>query len=189
MSRRRAAPSWRHRSMLTPHRVECAESLGGRILDCGAGAGEYLDHLRGEVVALDRDPEALAGLAHRPRVLADAGALPFADRSFDAVWACAVAQYLELDGFVAEAKRVTRPGGRLLILVPNGRSPWDRLKRLLGMPTWWDQEGILTQYSVDDLERHGEVTGEVRFLPGERLLRRRPRLGHSLMLHVTVDGA
>jgi SAM-dependent methyltransferase len=167
--------------------VASARTLSGRILDCGGGLGEYLPYLGGGTVVLDRALGPLRSLAAAQRVAGDAERLPFCADAFDNVWCCAVAQYLHLSDLVGEMIRVTRHGGRILILVPNGRSPWDRLKRLLGLPSWWDQEGIVTQYSVEDLARFGRVTGEIQFLPLERLLRHWPRLGHTLMLEVLVS--
>ena len=175
-----------HRSRVSRYRAACAQTLAGRILDCGGGLGEYLPHFRGEAVVFDRAVPALATLADCHRVAGDAEHLPFRDDSFDNAWSCAVAQYLHLPVFLREIVRVTRPGGRVLVLVPNGRSPWDRVKRALGMASWWEQQGIVTQYSVDDLAPYGQVTGEVRFLPFESLLRGFPRLGHTLMLELTV---
>lgn len=176
-----------HRSLLSPYRIACARQLRGRILDVGGGLGDYLPYFSGEVVLADLNHEALREAPLAARVQASGERLPFADDSFDAAWACAVAQYLDLGRFVAELTRVTRRGGRIMLLVPNARSPWDILKRWLGHATWADQAGIVRQYDVDDLARYGQVSGEIRFLPGERLLRRLPRLGHTLMLDITVS--
>jgi len=159
-----------YRSRVTPYRKKCAMRLRGRVLDCGGGVGAYLPYLDGDVT-----------------VLGDCENMPFPDNAFDNVWACAMAQFVRLDVFIREAIRVTRPGGHVMVLVPNARSPWDRIKRLFGMGTWWDQKGIVTQYSVDDLRRYGRVTGEVQFLPFEALFRHLPRLGHTLMLDVRVE--
>ena len=176
-----------HCSKITSYRKKCASKLSGRILDCGGGVGSFLPFFKGEVVVLDRELAALQTLKHNQRVMADAEHLPFADNSFDYVWACAVCQYLHLEYFIAEAKRVTRIGGEIWILVPNANSPWDRLKSMLGMETWRDQVGIVRQYSVDDLKKHGELTGEIQFLPMESLLRRFPRWGHTLMLVIKKE--
>lgn len=175
-----------HRSLLSSYRISCARELRGRILDVGGGLGEYLPYFNGEVVLADINREALRQVPLAACVQASAERLPFQDSCFDAAWACAVAQYLDLTSFVAELKRVTRNGGRILLLVPNARSPWDYAKRLLGHQTWADQAGIVRQYSVADLQAHGRVMGEVRFLPGDRWLRSLPRLGHTLMLDITV---
>lgn len=176
-----------HRSKVTKYRKKRAAELNGTILDCGGGLGCYLPFFQGKVVVLDRNQQALELLDYHSKVIADAENLPFADNSFDNVWACAVCQYLNLDGFVREAKRITRAGGHVLILVPNANSPWDIIKKLLGMGTWWDQEGIVKQYSVRELKQFGKVTGEIQFLPFEKLLRNWTYLGHTLMLEIIKE--
>jgi SAM-dependent methyltransferase len=53
-------------------------------------------------------------------VVADATALPFDDASFDAVTMFDVIEHVEDDArAIAEAKRVLRPGGFLLVTTPN----------------------------------------------------------------------
>jgi len=176
-----------HRSRVTNYRRETALSLQGRILDCGSGIGNYLPYLRGDVVCLDRNFNAIQMLDYSKTVNSDATILPFAEDSFDAVWACAVVQYTYLDKFIEEAVRVTKSNGRVFILVPNGKSLWDFFKKVFGMSTWWEQEGIVTQYSIYDLEKYGKITGEVQFLPFENIFRQIPLLGHTLMLEITVN--
>lgn len=174
-----------HTSLLSPYRIAMAGSLEGVILDCGGGLGEYLKFFKARrVIVMDISLDALRQLEHTDKVCASGLALPFADSFFDGVWACAVAQYMELEPFIAELMRVTRPGGRILALMPNANSYWDRLKKFMGMTGWWDQQGIVCQYGVKDLQKYGKVSGEVRFLPGEALLRNFPGFGHTLMLEI-----
>lgn len=175
-----------HRSLTSPYRIACARELRGRILDVGGGLGDYAPYFNGEVVLADLNHEALCQAPLAARVQASGEALPFHDSSFDAAWACAVAQYLDLARFVGELTRVTRHGGRIMLLVPNGRSLWDIPKRWLGYATWAEQAGIVRQYTLDEIAVYGRVTGEIRFLPGEQLFRHVPRLGHTLMLDITV---
>lgn len=175
-----------HRSKTTRYRKQCAMRLQGRILDCGGGLGDYLPYLDGDVTVLDRDIKVLRLLDRTNRLAADAESLPFPDRIFDHVWACAMAQYVHLHAFIHEVTRVTKAGGHVLVLVPNANSPWDAIKKVLGMRTWWDQPGIVQHYTVDELRQYGTVSGEIQFLPLEGLLRQFPRLGHTLMLDITV---
>lgn len=174
-----------HKSELSRYRVECAGYMTGCVLDVGGGLGSYLPYFNAEhVTILDNDKETLDRLQHDDKVFADATELPFKDNSFDNVWACAVCQYFDIDKFIGEAKRVTKEGGYIYILVPNAKSPWDKVKRLLGMRTWEEQEGIYRQYTVDELMRYGDVTGEIKFLPFERLWRKNLKMAHTLMLKV-----
>lgn len=110
--------------------VETA-ALNGRerVLDLGCGAGHTalaLASSAARVTALDLTPEMLAvasalagerGVANVDFCLGDAAALPFADRSFDLVTSRYSAHhYADPTRAVAEAARVLRPGGRLLLV-------------------------------------------------------------------------
>lgn len=179
-----------HKTELSKYRIECAKKMTGRVLDVGGGLGVYLPYFNAtHVTVLDADAETLDKLVHDDKVLADAMHMPFEDHTFDCVWACAVAEYLDehIDLFIKELKRICVQGGYIVILVPNGKSPWDRIKKFFGMKTWGELENVKWLFDVDDLEKHGEVTGEIRFLPFESLLRRHPRWGHTLILEIIND--
>lgn len=96
---------------------------GMRVLDVGAGAGFVTEALlaRGaRVDAVDQSEGMVAELARRfPDAcvrVADAHKLPFADASFDAVFANMVLHHVEDPrAAVAEWARVLRPGGRLAV--------------------------------------------------------------------------
>lgn len=176
-----------HESLVSTLRIQTAQSLGGMVLDCGGGLGAYLPYFTAHrVIVLDIALEPLSRLRHPYKVCSDACVLPFKDAVFDGVWACAVAQNLPvpIGELIKEIRRVTKPGGKILILVPNGSSIWDKLKRIVGMQTWKDLSGVRWLYSPSDLSPYGKVVGEVRFLPGERCLRRFPRLCHTLLLEI-----
>jgi ubiquinone/menaquinone biosynthesis C-methylase UbiE len=103
---------------------------GERVLDIGSGIGGPARRLASlaavEVVGIDLTPayvelanafSRLTGLASRVRFqVADALALPFADRAFDVVWTQHVQMNIaDKDRFFAEAFRVLAPGGRLAL--------------------------------------------------------------------------
>jgi SAM-dependent methyltransferase len=60
---------------------------------------------------------------------ADAEELPFADRSFDAVWGCAILHHLDLERAGRELLRVLRPGGVAVFCEPWGENPLLNLSR------------------------------------------------------------
>ncbi|MFG1416451.1 metalloregulator ArsR/SmtB family transcription factor [Xanthobacter sp. V0B-10] len=99
------------------------------LLDLGTGTGRMLELFAGDIergMGLDLSPEMLAvartnleraGLRHCLLRQGDAYAVPAARDSFDAVIVHQVLHYLEDPGrALAEAARVLRPGGRLLVV-------------------------------------------------------------------------
>ena len=101
----------------------------GRLLDVGTGTGRIAELLAphaSAVTALDKSPEMLriarARLQHLPAdrldlVQGDFTALPFDEGQFDTVLFHQVLHYAQDPGAVlAEAARVTAPGGRIAIV-------------------------------------------------------------------------
>jgi SAM-dependent methyltransferase len=105
-----------------------AEHLAGaaRVLDVGCGEGQVsrLALAGGATTAIGIDPTWTQVLVAAERGggasygRAGAGALPFADASFDAAVACLVFEHIrDVDDAIAEVARVLRPGGRFLFLL------------------------------------------------------------------------
>ncbi len=107
---------------------------GKRILDVGSGTGTAevslarlrlsQMHLFGVDLLFDRVKAAhTATRGINARVgyaAADACKLPFSDGAFDSTYCVAVLQHIrDLGGALAEISRVTRPGGRVLIVEPD----------------------------------------------------------------------
>jgi SAM-dependent methyltransferase len=144
---------------------------GMRILDAGCGLGgtlEALDRLAQPLllVGLNIDARQLAicrTCQPRPRnrldlLLGDACAMPLADKSFDLVISLEAAFHFARRGdFLAEAARVLRPGGALLLAdillrPPPARAPFSRddaaeaLRRDYGpWPAPWEEEATLIE--------------------------------------------
>jgi len=116
-------------SMLyTRYHWACALSGGKDVLEvaCGPGVGlGYLARRARSVVGGDYD-ERLLRLAQAqyrskiPVLRLDAQALPFSDRAFDVVVMFEALYYLgRPEEFFREARRVLRPGGAVLVCLPN----------------------------------------------------------------------
>ncbi|GAA1219379.1 class I SAM-dependent methyltransferase [Prauserella alba] len=100
---------------------------GAVVLEAGCGegygAGLIADHAA-QVVALDYDHAAIGHVARSypaaPAVQGNLATLPVADARLDVVANLQVLEHLwDQYGFLAECRRVLRPGGRLLLTTPN----------------------------------------------------------------------
>ncbi len=149
-------------------RVETASrlSLNGKItLEVGAATARDSVSLAEEgalPVALDYSHPALklAGEAASRRkaalllVCGDARALPFRDGSFHLVFHQGVLEHFrDPNPITRECARVLKPGGSLLVDVPQTFHPYTVLKKvLIAMNAWF--AGWETQYTVPGLKRH-----------------------------------
>lgn len=139
------------------------ELEGSRVLEIGSGTGRDTAALaaRGaQAVALDPSRAALdlaaraaPELAGRGLVRGDGFHLPFADGALDAVFHQGVLEHFANPRpFLAENRRVVRPGGLLVVDVPQTYHPWTALKRAaIRVDRWF--AGWETEFTIDELER------------------------------------
>ena len=118
----------RQRAMLDDYLRDLPLPEAARVLEVGSGTGAIARVLAalprvGEVVGLDPSPvfterarRLASGVANLAFVTGDGRALPFADGAFDAVVCHTVLSHVpDPERVVAEARRVTAPGGRLAV--------------------------------------------------------------------------
>lgn len=182
--------------------------LDGRwILDVGCGIGTYVrkfktfsEHVFGFDVDEDRVVEGAASLPNL--LVSEAEVMPFPDQTFDVVLLNEVIEHVRDDAqTIADAIRVLRPGGRLLVYAPNRGYLFEThgiyvgkhfLFRLVPFINWFPDIvrdrfcPHVRAYTVADIRRlfrgqpakivyHGYV------FPGfDNVVSRRPRLGRLL---------
>ncbi len=112
-------------------RQAAGERMNGRVLVDGCGVGMYLAKLEAEcafAVGLDIEHgRAVEASQRAQRVLCAAGEkLPFPDAFFDLVLSHEVLEHVADDrAALAEIVRSLRPGGRLILFVPNRGYPFE----------------------------------------------------------------
>ncbi len=113
--------------------------INGKVLENGCGIGMYVQRLQkyaGEVVGLEYDFERVyeassaeihpAPQANAFFICAAGECLPFPDESFDAVLSHEVLEHVNNDQqAVAEMVRTLKPGGRIVVFVPNRGYPFE----------------------------------------------------------------
>jgi ubiquinone/menaquinone biosynthesis C-methylase UbiE len=110
-------------SVLGPLRDALEGAPGRRLVDIGGGTGNYSRALRDEgwdPLVVDREPAMLAQAAAKglETLQADAQRLPLPDACADAAMLVSMLHHVEDPAAaIAEAKRILRPRGRLVLMV------------------------------------------------------------------------
>jgi SAM-dependent methyltransferase len=162
---------------------------GERILDIGCGTGRYaleLSRLGARAVAVDPSSGMLAAARVErtapggPAYLRAVGErLPFVSAAFDAVIGVTTLEFAEdVDSMLAEAVRVTKSGGRLVVGVLNRRGLWAARRKKSRSPLWADARFFGWGELRARLEAYGSVRGRrALFVPPQLGWLPRPLLG------------
>jgi SAM-dependent methyltransferase len=146
----------------------------GRVLENGCGVGIYLQHLAphaGSIIGLEYDKDRVreAHLQAPNLINAASEQLPISTDSFDVILSHEVLEHVRDDcGSVEEMVRVLKPGGVIVLFVPNlgypyethgiywrGRYHFGNIPLVHYLPSRWRQRLAphVRTYSTSDLEK------------------------------------
>ncbi len=131
-----------------------------RVLEVGANRGEHLEHVRhrwDEYIMLDlEDRRAATGRPAGVRFVAgDAHELPFPDAHFDrTVVTCVLHHLRDPEAAISELRRVTRPGGRISILLPTDPGLAYRALRAVTSGRRARREGVGAEQQLTHAREH-----------------------------------
>jgi SAM-dependent methyltransferase len=171
-------------------RAALSHVVGPRILDAGCGEGVTLEKLarlfpHGQAEGVDVDPanvEICRGCGLDVKE-SDLCRLPYPDASFDTCVLMEVIEHLERpEDAVRELARVTRPGGRIIVVYPNDRLMFAARVAFLKFREARFDPGHLRRWNGRDLKR---LMGRCGF---QATLSRGIPLSWPLMLHGLVVG-
>lgn len=125
----------------------------GTVVDLGCGRGWWLARMAGQgitSVGIERDPVRAAQAAARtglPVAVADGRRLPLATGSASLVWCVHVLHHLaDPQAALAEARRVLRPGGHLILAETVEDHPAIRLARRIRPE--WDGVAVASRFTA-----------------------------------------
>jgi len=155
---------------------------GQLILDVGSGTGRYARELVSQGVrCVGLEPSAaMLAVAQRsappdgPSYIRGTGErLPLASHVFDAVICVTTLEFVaDVDAALAEAARVAKPRGRLVIGVLNRRGPWAARRRRSADAVWKAAHFFTRAEMEQRLRAFGEVRSRLCvYVP--------PQLGHG----------
>ena len=150
---------------------------GRSVLDVGCGAGVDLARFAkggADVTGVDVSQSAI-GLAqanfsqqglHGRFDVANGEQLPFADGSFDLVYAHGVVQYTaQPQRLVDECRRVLKPGGEAIFQVYNRVSWLNALSKLMKVSLEHEDAPVLLRFSIGEFRRLLRGFRDVRVVP------------------------
>jgi ubiquinone/menaquinone biosynthesis C-methylase UbiE len=161
-----------------PKVVDFSSYPGQQLLEIGCGIGTDLVRfarggtrvtgvdLAATAIDLARKNFALNGLTPEELRVGNGEQLPFANNSFDIVYAHGVIQYTANPAaLIAEAHRVLRPGGTGIFMVYNRVSWLNALSKVMKVPLEHEDAPVLKKYSIAEYRALLAPFGRVRIVP------------------------
>lgn len=159
---------------------------GATIVDAGCSSGYLLADLRAALpgaflIGVDLVAEGLVE-AHREvpeaaLLLADVCELPLGDASADAVTCVNLLEHVPNDvDALRELRRILRPGGTAVVVVPRGSGLYDYYDRFLGHERRYDRDELRRKANAAGLEVAAEVQLGSLVYPGFWAVKRWNRL-------------
>ena len=153
---RTSNPGWRPATELFADSVRAQLTPSSRVLDLGCGRGglvEQLTHPLEQIVGVDPDVESL----HEHRLdltrLAALGHLPFADESFDVIYASWVLEHwANPERDLREIGRILAPSGTFIFITPNKRAPLIMLNQVIGSAETIQKKLVSSLYARDEAD-------------------------------------
>lgn len=138
--------------------IKTIEPLHGQILDLGCGVGRLADpiaraHPESDITGVDVSPSMILIAKDRQEwarlhfCLNDGRELPFVDNHFDCVYSVLMFQHIDDEtkrGYINEAYRVLRPGGKFVVQFVLGEhhGPFDHNTTFEDMSSWAIEAGF-----------------------------------------------
>jgi SAM-dependent methyltransferase len=161
-----------------PRIVDFNGFAGQQVLEIGCGIGtDLVRFARGGArvtgvdlaqssIDLARKNFELHGVHAEDLRVADGGALPFDQASFDVVYCHGVLQYApDAAAIVAEARRVLRPGGRAIFMVYNRVSWLQAMSTVMKVGLEHGDAPVLKLYSIPEFQALLAPFREVEIVP------------------------
>jgi SAM-dependent methyltransferase len=161
-----------------PRLVDFEGYRGQRLLEVGCGIGTDLVRfaqggavvtgvdLSETAIELARMNFHLRGVTPHDLRIANAEALPYADDSFDVVYAHGVIQYTaDPARLIGECHRVLRPGGHAIFMVYNRVSWLNALSKLMNVRLEHEDAPVLRTFSIGEFRQLLRSFHDVRIIP------------------------
>jgi ubiquinone/menaquinone biosynthesis C-methylase UbiE len=161
-----------------PAVVDFSGYPGQQLLEIGCGIGTDLVRfarggarvtgvdLADTAIDLARKNFALNGLVPEELCVGNGEQLPFANNSFDIVYAHGVIQYTANPAaLIVEAHRVLRPGGTGIFMVYNRLSWLNALSKVMKVPLEHEDAPVLKKYSIAEYRALLAPFARVRIVP------------------------